>query len=105
MKTCFFIGHRDASYEIMPVLFEAIERHIKEYGVTHFVVGHYGSFDSMTAQALCKAKQRHKISIHLLLPYHPSECPVTPPDSFDGTLYVLTPLRPNGLLSSNLTAL
>ncbi len=91
MKTCFFIGHRDAPQEIMPVLCEAIERHITEYGVTNFVVGRYGRFDSMAAQALCEAKQRYYISIHLLLPYHPSEMPVNPPDGFTGTLYVLLP--------------
>lgn len=89
MKTCFFIGHRDAPYEIMPVLYEAIQRHITEYGVTHFVVGYYGNFDSMAAQAVSEAKRMHNISLHLLLPYHPSERLITPPDGFDGTLYVL----------------
>ena len=53
MKTCFFIGHRDAPNRIKLLLYEAIERHITEYGVTHFVVGH---FDLMAAQAVCEAK-------------------------------------------------
>ena len=41
-KSCFFIGHREASEEIYPVLYAAVEQHIVEYGVTEFIVGHYG---------------------------------------------------------------
>ena len=39
MKSCFFIGHREASEEIYPVLYAAVEQHIVEYGVTEFIVG------------------------------------------------------------------
>lgn len=45
MKSCFFIGHREASEEIFPELAEAVERHIVDYGVTEFIVGNYGGFD------------------------------------------------------------
>ena len=45
MNTCFFIGHREASEELFPVLTEVVERHITEYKVTDFVVGQYGNFD------------------------------------------------------------
>ena len=41
MKSCFFIGHREASSEVLPALMEAIEQHIVEYGVTEFIVGNY----------------------------------------------------------------
>ena len=41
-KSCFFIGHREAGPEILPALEAAIEKHISEYGVTEFIVGHYG---------------------------------------------------------------
>ena len=44
-KTCFFIGHRDTPESVRPLLDETVERHIAEYGVTDFVVGHYGRFD------------------------------------------------------------
>ena len=44
-KSCFFIGHRDASEEINPALYAAVEQHIMKYGVTEFIVGHYGGFD------------------------------------------------------------
>ena len=29
MKTCFFIGHRDAPETLSPLLAEAVERHIR----------------------------------------------------------------------------
>ena len=49
MKSCFFIGHREASSEVLPALAEAVEKHITEYGVTEFIVGNYGGFDHMAA--------------------------------------------------------
>ena len=30
MKSCFFIGHREASSEILPALAEAVEKHIMD---------------------------------------------------------------------------
>ena len=36
-KSCFFIGHREASEEIYPALYAAVEQHIVEYGVTEFI--------------------------------------------------------------------
>ena len=53
-KSCFFIGHREASEEIYPVLYAAVEQHILEYGVTEFIVGHYGGFDRLAASAVKK---------------------------------------------------
>lgn len=46
-KTCFFIGHREAPDSILPTLIDEVERHITEYGVNSFVVGHYGQFDAL----------------------------------------------------------
>ena len=72
MKTCFFIGHRDAPETVRPLLDAAVERHITEYGVTEFVVGHYGRFDYMAAGAVRAAKERHpEVTLTLLLPYYP----------------------------------
>ena len=59
MSTCFFIGHRNAPETQRPLLDAAVERHIAEYGVNDFVVGHYGRFDYMAAGAVRKAKERH----------------------------------------------
>ena len=58
MKTCFFIGHRDAPEEIKLALAAAVERHITEYGVTEFIVGNYGGFDYMAAKSVIAAKKR-----------------------------------------------
>ena len=57
MKSCFFLGHRDAPDNIRDTLDEAIERHITEYGVTEFFVGHYGRFDRMAQAALVRANR------------------------------------------------
>lgn len=87
-QTCFFIGHRDAPETIYTPLLEAIERHIVEYGVRSFVVGHYGRFDALAARAVLNAKGQYDgVTLFLLLPYHPSERPVKLPDGFDGTIY------------------
>lgn len=48
-KSCFFIGHREASEKMYPELKAAVEQHITEYGVTEFIVGHYGGFDRLAA--------------------------------------------------------
>ncbi len=88
MKSCFFIGHREASSEIFPALTEAVEKHIKEYGVTEFIVGNYGGFDHMAAKAVIAAKEWHpNITLSMLIPYHPAERPIDPPQGFDNTFY------------------
>ena len=87
-KTCFFIGHRNAKPEVAPKLAEEIERHIVDYGVDAFVVGHYGQFDFMAAQAVIQAKERHpEITLTLLRPYHPTVRPIKTPNGHDGTYY------------------
>lgn len=84
-KICFFIGHRDAPDELRPLLAEAVERHISEYGVVEFIVGHYGLLDAMAASAVRAAKQQHpEISLVLLLPYYPFPYET---DGFDATFY------------------
>ena len=88
MKSCFFIGHREASSEILPALTEAVEQHIMEYNVTEFIVGNYGGFDRMAAKAVIAAKERHpQITLSMLTPYHPAERQVELPRGFDNTFY------------------
>ena len=88
MKSCFFIGHRNAPESIQGSLAEAVERHITEYDVKEFIVGQYGAFDRMTQSTLSKAKEQHPdIRLLLLLPYHPAERMVEMPKSFDGAYY------------------
>ena len=87
-KCCFFIGHREATREIYPALLAEVERHICEFGVTQFVVGHYGGFDRLAAEAVMEAKTEHEgIELVLLLPHHPAERPIYKPDGFDYTYY------------------
>lgn len=87
-KSCFFIGHREAGPEVLPALENAIEKHISEYGVTEFIVGHYGGFDRLAARALVSAKKYHpEVRLFMLIPYHPAERPVETPPGFDGTFY------------------
>ena len=74
MAGCFFIGHRDTPDTVLPTLAAEVERHIMEYGVVDFVVGHYGRFDALAAKAVMDAKKRHPaVTLTLLLPYHPAE--------------------------------
>ena len=88
MKSCFFIGHREASLEVLPALTEAIEQYIVEYGVTEFIVGNYGGFDCMAAKAVIATKERHPgITLSMLIPYHPAERPLESPQGFDNTFY------------------
>lgn len=88
MKTCFFIGHRDAPEEIRSTLAAAVERHIVDYGVTEFLVGRYGDFDRLAAAAVIAAKKVHpQVTLTLLLPYHPAVCSVEKPSGFDETCY------------------
>lgn len=87
MSKCFFIGHRDTPAYIYPLLLIAIRKHIEEYGVDEFFVGHHGIFDSMVVQALRETKEKYPhIKNYLLLTYHPAVKKVEKPEGFDGTL-------------------
>ena len=86
--SCFYIGHRETVESVSQILAEAVERHITEYGVTDFYVGHYGGFDRLAAQAVKEAKKRHpEIRLTLVLPYHPAIRPINVPKGFDGSFY------------------
>jgi len=86
-QSCFFIGHRDATETVIPLLFETIEKHITEYGVSVFYVGHYGAFDGMVARALVEMKKRYPhISAHLVLAYHPAVRKIDVPAGLDGSV-------------------
>ena len=88
MKSCFFIGHREADEKMLPTLYAIIERLIAEENVEHFYVGGYGGFDRIAGLAVKKVKKQNAdITLHLVLPYHPAERPVEAPDGYDGTYY------------------
>lgn len=70
-------------------MYAAVEQHIVEYGVTEFIVGHYGGFDRLAASAVKETKRFYpEVRLTLLLPYHPAERPIPTPDGFDGTFYL-----------------
>ena len=87
-KSCFFIGHRYADERIYEKLLAAVDTHISAYGVTDFLVGHYGDFDRMAARAVAEARRAHPgISLTMLLPYYPEDRVISVPPLFDGTFY------------------
>ena len=86
--SCFFIGHWEAGKDVIPLLAEAVEKHITEYGVTEFIVGNYGGFDHIAVKAVIEAKERHpSITLSMLIPYHPAERPIELPQGFENTFY------------------
>lgn len=88
MKSCFFIGHREADERLLPRLKDIIERLITEEGVSYFYVGGYGGFDRIAGAAVKQAKKQHpNIVLKLVLPYHPAERPIEAPPGYDGTYY------------------
>ena len=88
MKSCFFIGHREANESLLPKLESEIERLITEEQVRYFYVGGYGGFDGIAATAVKKVKKKYSdITLMLVLPYHPAERPIEKPPGYDGTYY------------------
>ena len=87
MKSCFFIGHKEADERLLPALKKAIEQLIAE-NVLYFYVGGYGGFDRIAGMAVKAVKKQYPdITLHLVLPYHPAERSVEPPPGYDGTYY------------------
>ena len=88
MKSCFFIGHREADERLLPRLELVIDRLIQEENVRYFYVGGYGGFDRIAAAAVKQVKQKYPdITLMLVLPYHPAEKAVSTPYGFDGTYH------------------
>ena len=85
MKSCFFIGHRDASEALYPLIVREVERHIVEYGVSEFIVGQYGRFDGMAARAVREMKGRFPgIRLVLLQAYLKNKAL---PEGYDASVY------------------
>lgn len=88
IRTCFLMGHRDVTEDVLPDLRREIERHITEYGVTEFVVGNKGAFDRLATKVLRELRIIYPgISVVLLLPYYPAVRQVDLSDSYDSTFY------------------
>lgn len=88
MKSCFFIGHREADERLLPYLTEAIRRLVIEENVRYFYVGGYGGFDRIAGMAVKVVKKQHPdITLNLVLPYHPAERSIELLPGYDGTYY------------------
>lgn len=86
MKSCFFIGHREADELLFPRMELVIDRLIREERVRCFYVGRYGEFDRLAAATVKRLRQKYPdITLMLVLPYHPAEQPTEAPEGFDGT--------------------
>lgn len=60
---------------------------MRKYGVSEFIVGHYGSFDRMAAGVVREMQKEYsEISLQLLLPYVPQNMNEMLKD-YDGTIY------------------
>ncbi len=72
MKTCTFIGHKNAPKEIEPILESTLKDLILNKNVAKFYVGTHGSFDYMVQRVLEKLKnQFHWIDYSIVLAYIP----------------------------------
>ncbi len=88
MCVCFFLGHSMAPSSLFPALEGSIARHVERYGVTSFLVGHYGAFDDMAFRAALAVKQRYPyIAVQTLIAYHPSREHPELSARGDGSLY------------------
>jgi len=90
-KRCFFIGHREATESLVQYLFDAVLRHVEEYGVGEFIVGKYGNFDALAVKAVIQAKKLYPhVRLTLLCAYHPAVQGFVLPDGFDEAYYPFT---------------
>ena len=73
-QTCCFLGHRDSSEKIRPLLYVEIEKHIVQYNITTFYLGDYGNFDRMSLAVLHDLKRKYPhIEIVFVRAYLPIE--------------------------------
>ena len=88
MKTCFFIGHRDAPESIRPAIAAAVENLITEHGVEEFVVGYHGNFDFFSRDAVAALKKTYpQIRLYLLTPYDAPKGFYRQTEAFDSSIY------------------
>ena len=66
MKSCFFIGHREASSGVFSSIIEAAEKLILEEQVSEFFAGGYGNFDRMAGEAIIQLKEKYPFILVLI---------------------------------------
>ena len=88
MKSCFFVGHREAERELLPLIMEAAEHIIQENPTVAFYTGRYGNFDHLAGEAVIQLRKKYPdLRLYMVLPYHPAERPIEAPSGYDGTFY------------------
>lgn len=74
MKSCTFLGHRDSSEEIKPLVKQVIISLIKKEGITDFYIGNHGNFDRMAYGILKEISEEYnKIRYAVVLAYLPNK--------------------------------
>ena len=77
MKSACFTGHRNLSCDIENLkmrLYNALERAVKNAGITEFYNGGAVGFDILTAQTVLNLRELYpEIKLHLILPCSPGE--------------------------------
>ena len=74
MKSCTFIGHRDASEEIKPLIKQTIINLIEKERVTDFYVGNHGNFDRWVYSTLKEISEEYgNIYYTVVLAYLPNK--------------------------------
>ena len=85
--TCCFFGHKDTPSSMYQKLEEAVEKVIVEDGVSSFLVGNQGQFDSMALSALRKLKLKYPhINYNVVLAYMPVEKEMWSPYKYGETM-------------------
>ena len=88
MSMCFMAGHADAPMELLPRIVEQAQQLVERWGVTRFLVGHYGNFDRLAVQAIKQLKIAYpQIKLILLLPYYSANQTMEISNEFDETIY------------------
>lgn len=88
MKSCFFIGHRDADEQVLSTITEITEALIQREQVGDFYVGNHGKFDRIAAEAVIQLKKQYPhIRLFQVLAYHPADRPITLQNGCDSTYY------------------
>ena len=71
MKSCFFIGHREANERLLPELITVVEQLVTDEQVSYFYVGGYGGFDRLAAERVLEMRRRFDfVHLDLILPCH-----------------------------------
>lgn len=71
-KICCFAGHGKIygnTNKLKEIIIKTAEELITNYGVTEFLVGHYGDFDRIATSCIRELKNRFNVKLVLVVPY------------------------------------